>query len=187
MKSCITMGGALLLLGATASNAATIIDLNSRDPNNGVTLSGYQTTDVLDVVAIDNAAGGGYVSWSAWSSTSCTATTAKAQVTPCSGWINNFSVWYDGDSNNSDTFASNYIYVSAQDALNGAPPVELTGYSSYKLFLADGNYGDNREGLSLSISVRPPAAEAPAPASLALLGLGLVGMSYQRRKQIKSA
>jgi hypothetical protein len=146
-------------------------------------ISGYQTTDILNIQAIDNSSNGGYVAWSAWGDTTCTTTTEKQQVTPCTGWINNFSVWRGNDENNKSTFASSFIYTTASDALNAAPLVQLTGFTSYRLFLEDGNYSDNRKGLSLLIEVERPHGNAPIPASLALVGLGLAGFGYRFRRQ----
>ncbi len=53
--------------------------------------------------------------------------------------------------------------------------------------LGGGDLDFNDFEFQLTNVIDPPPAQAPAPTVLALLGLGLAGIGYRHRKQIKAA
>ncbi|MEV5031651.1 hypothetical protein MRBLMC3_000834 [Sphingobium sp. LMC3-1-1.1] len=106
----------------------------------GYTISGFSPSDI---VRITQKVGGAYTVWSAWPTDGSNGGNT---------WMGRISVYANG----ADTHYFPTLYptkAAAETALAAVLPLDLTGASSYTIWIWDDNPGDDREGLSLQADV----------------------------------
>lgn len=124
-------------LNAVTNGASTA----SGGLTNGVTLSGYAPTDVLNITM---PSGGTYVAWSPWGAPNISG--------PSTGSVNKFNVIKDGNTATDVQIGGGGPYDGYEAARAAFSGATLTGASSYTFYIKDNPSSDNSGGLSLKVA-----------------------------------
>lgn len=156
-----------------SSAQAEIVNLNSRDTNNPITLN--LEAGLYEVTTF----AGDYTAWNPWGYVSGCTTDSDCNT----GWRNTYKI----SSSQFDDISAGSApkYRTAEIALANAPLqiFVLTQSADVTFGIYDSYYSDNTGGLSLDIQ-RVAAVPEPSTYALMLGGIGLVGfMAARRRKQ----
>lgn len=158
---------ASLLIGAAAQ--ATIITIDSTDPNNGTTLSLGAGDYRVDLIQDQ------YIAWNAWGrETGCDG----AGQNCTRGWINSYVI-ESIELGRLGVGDSSVRFATAMQAFDTAMPFffTLSSTQDVEFFRPDSNFNDNEGGLSLRLT------DVSEPATLALLGLGVIAFAALRRRR----
>ncbi|MEM1381640.1 MAG: hypothetical protein AAGH41_13550 [Pseudomonadota bacterium] len=160
---------AFTLLG---SAHAAIINLDSRDANNGVTLTLNAGTYKASFVD------GQFSSWNAWGETvtsGCDSNGANCGR----GWLTNTQV--SSVELGTFLFGNNGRFATSAAAFAAAQPLVFTLTQTQQVVfrIADSRYNDNFGGISLDVR----EAAVPVPAAFALFACGAAGYTAFRRRR----
>lgn len=119
---------------------------------NGVTISGLSPDDVVVFTKPLADAGLTWPAWSAWPSDDATTPPPPA---PGHVWLNRFQVT-NAEGSNVELLTS--FYASSDEAalaVQSVLPLQVSGSTSYTVWIYDPNPSDNRQGMSIKAQIYP--------------------------------
>ncbi len=152
------------------ANAATIVDIDSKPSDNGVTLS--LAAGIYEVSFISSM----FDAWNAWGKTSGCDNNGEN----CSqGWLTNVDVLID---NTIYKYGRNGKFETPELALDNASPftLTLTELTDVTFYIDDINYNDNKGGVSLQVA----SVATPVPAAGLLFLGGVAAYNASRRRRL---